>query len=133
MHHFEPQVGNFVNVITIENEDNEDLKITVGLKMDIEKILQHPTKWLDDRIINHAQELTKKRYKDTDGLQDPSLQRFATVDGKFVQVLLVNNDHWICVAGNKNNEVSVYDSVGDNLNKIRYMLLREWLSVKMKS
>ena len=72
MHHFEPQVGNFVNVITIENEDNEDLKITVGLKMDIEKILQHPTKWLDDRIINHAQELTKKRYKDTDGLQDPS-------------------------------------------------------------
>ena len=133
MHHFEPQVGNFVNVITIENEDNEDLKITVGLKMDIEKILQHPTKWLDDRIINHAQELTKKRYKYTDGLQDPSLQRFATVDGKFVQVLLVNNDHWICVAGNKNNEVSVYDSVGGNLNKIRYMLLREWLSVKMKS
>ena len=58
---------------------------------------------------------------------------FATVDGKFVQVLFVNNDHWICVAGNKNNEVSVYDSVGGNLNKIRYMLLREWLSVKMKS
>ena len=133
MHHFEPQVGNFVNVITIENEDNEDLKITVGLKMDIEKILEHHTKWLDDRIINHAQELIKRRYKDTDGLQDPSLQRFATVDGKFVQVLLVNNDHWICVAGKKNNEVSVYDSVGGNLNKIRYMLLREWLSVKMKS
>ena len=130
---FEPQVGNFVNVISIENEDNEDLKITVGLKMDIEKILEHHTKWLDDRIINHAQELIKRRYKDTDGLQDPSLQRFATVDGKFVQVLFVNNDHWICVAGNKNNEVSVYDSVGGNLNKIRYMLLREWLSVKMKS
>ena len=38
------------------------------------------------------------------------------VDGKFVQVLQVNNNHWICVAGNKNNEISVYDSMGGNLS-----------------
>ena len=82
---FEPEVENFVNVVTIENEDKEDLKITVGLPMEIEKVLQHPAKWLDDRIINHAQELIKRKYKDTDGLQDPVLQRFTTVDGKFVQ------------------------------------------------
>ena len=78
---FEPEVDNFVNVVTIENEDKEDLKITLGLPMEIEKVLQHPTKLLDDRIINHAQELIKKKYKDTDGLQEPVLQRFATVDG----------------------------------------------------
>ena len=38
--------------------------------MEIEKILQHPTVWLDDWIINHAQELIKRKYEDTDGLQD---------------------------------------------------------------
>ena len=114
---FEPEVENFVNVVTIENEDKEDLKITVGLPVEIEKVLQHPTKWLDDRIINHAQELIKRKYKDTDGLQDPVLQRFATVDGTFVQVLHVNNNHWICVAGNKNNEISVYNSMGGNLSQ----------------
>ena len=78
---FEREVDNFVNVITIENDDMEDLKITLDLPMEIGKILQHPTEWLDDRIINHTQELIKRKYKDTDGLQDPILRRFATVDG----------------------------------------------------
>ena len=56
---FEPEVDNFTNVITIENKVKEDLKITLGLSMEIEKILQHPTEWLDDRIVNHAQESFK--------------------------------------------------------------------------
>ena len=67
---FEPEVDNFVNVATIENEDKEDLEITLGLPIEIEKVLQHPTKWSDDRIINHVQELIKRKYKDTDGFQD---------------------------------------------------------------
>ena len=29
----------------------------------------------------------------------------------------MKNNHWICVAGNKNVEVSVYDSIGGNLSK----------------
>ena len=114
---FEPEVDNFANVITIENEAKKNLKITLRLPMEIEKILQHPTEQIDGQIINHGQELIKGKYKDTDGFQGPVLQRFATVDGKFVQVLHVNNNHWICVAGNKNNEVSVYDSMGGNLSK----------------
>ena len=32
-------------------------------------------------------------------------------------VLHVNNNHWICVAGNKNNEIPVYDSMGGNLSQ----------------
>ena len=36
-------MDNFANVITVENEAKEDLKITLGLPMEIEKILQHPT------------------------------------------------------------------------------------------
>ena len=50
-------------------------------------------------------------------MQDPVLRRFATADGKFVQVLQVDKSHWICVAGNKNNQVSLYDSMGDNLSQ----------------
>ena len=40
----EPEVDNFVNVVTNENEDKEDSKITIGLPMEIEKVLQHPAK-----------------------------------------------------------------------------------------
>ena len=66
--------------------------------------------------IMHKNSL-KRKYKDTDGLQDTVWRCFATFDGKFVQVLHVNNNHWICVARNKNNEVSVYDSMSGNLSK----------------
>ena len=129
---FEPEVDNFANVITVENEAKEDLKITLDLPMEIEKILQNPTEWLDHQVINHAQKLIKRKYKDTDGLQDPVLRRFATVDGKFVQVLQVNINPQICVAGNKNNEVSIYDSMGCNLSKDMVHVITRWLSVKIK-
>ena len=67
------------------------------------------------------------KYKDTDGLQDPVLQRFATVDG-----LHVYKNHWLCISGNKNNEVSLYDSMSGNLTKTQSMLLRKCLSVNIK-
>ena len=92
---FEPDVDNIANAITIKNEAKEDLNITLVSPMEIERILQHPTEQLDDRIISHAQEFIKGKYKDANGLQDPILQRFGTIDGKFVQVLHVNNNHWI--------------------------------------
>ena len=91
---FEPDVDNIANAITIKNEAKEDLNITLVSPMEIERILQHPTEQLDDRIISHAQEFIKGKYKDANGLQDPILQRIGTIDGKFVQVLHVNN-HWI--------------------------------------
>ena len=50
-------------------------------------------------------------------MQDPVSQRFTAVDGKFVQVLHVDNNHWIWVAGNTNDEASVYDSMGVNLSQ----------------
>ena len=50
-------------------------------------------------------------------MQDPVLQGFATVNEKFVQVLHVENNHWMCVAGNTGNEVSVYDSMVGNLTQ----------------
>ena len=90
---FEPEVDNFLNLVTIENQGKKDLKITLDLPLEIEKILQHSTKWLEDRINSHVQQLIKRKNKDTDGLQDPVLQCFPTVDGKFVRVLYVNKNH----------------------------------------
>ena len=60
---FQPEVDNFPNVITVGNEAKEGLKITLGLPTKMEKILQHPTEWLGDRIINHPQELIKGNIK----------------------------------------------------------------------
>ena len=68
---FEAAVDNFINDVTIGNEDN--LKISLGFPMEIKKVSQHPSKWLDDRSISHARELMKRKYKDTDGLQDTVL------------------------------------------------------------
>ena len=39
----EPEADNFDHNITIGNEAKKDLKITLGLPMETEKILQHPT------------------------------------------------------------------------------------------
>ena len=40
-------------------------------------------------------------------------------------ILYVNNNHWISAAGNKNNEVSVYDSKNGNLSQeIVYVIAR---------
>ena len=50
-------------------------------------------------------------------MQDTVLQRFATVDGKFVHISHVNNNQWICVAGNTNDEVSVCYSMSGNLSQ----------------
>ena len=34
---------------------------------------------------------------------------FVPVKGKFVQVLNVNKNHWVCVAGEGSNEIHIYD------------------------
>ena len=47
---FEHEVDNFVNDVTIGNEDEEDLKITLGFPMEIKKVLQHPTKWHNNSL-----------------------------------------------------------------------------------
>ena len=42
---------------------------------------------------------------------------FVPVKGKFVQVLNVNKNHWVCVAGEGNNEIHIYDSLLIRINK----------------
>ena len=59
------------------------------------------------------------------------MQRFTTVDGKFVQVLHANTNHWVCVASNMNNEASVYDSMGGNFSKDTVLVKTMVVMVKL--
>ena len=59
------------------------------------------------------------------------MQRFTTVNGKFVQVLHANTNHWVCVAGNTNNEASVYDSTGGNFSKDTVLVKTMVVMVKL--
>ena len=81
------------------------------------KILSSPTKWIDDKVINKAQQLIKEKFPNIDGFQDPVLyDHFVPAKGKFVQVLNVNKNHWVCVAGEGNNEIHIYDSLLIKIN-----------------
>ena len=52
-----------------------------------------------------------------DGFRDPVLyDHFVPGKGKFVQVLNVNKNHWVCVAGEGNNEIHIYDSLLIKIN-----------------
>ena len=104
-----------VNSSDKEHDDNDsDTSISPLSKLQRHyiKILSSPTIWLDDKVIHKAQQLIKKKFPNIDGFQDPVLyDHFVPVKGKFVQVLNVNKNHWVCVAGDGNNEIHIYDSL----------------------
>lgn len=75
-------------------------------------------KWLTDEHINLAQECLRHQYPEIDGLQDsilftvPKFVRRIT-GSKFVQILHINGNHWVCVTsiGCSPGEVKIYDSM----------------------
>jgi hypothetical protein len=79
-------------------------------------ILENEDSWLNDRIINAAQNLLRIRYN-TPGLQNtllPSIQQNEVVGGEeFVQVLHSGGNHWITIStiGCSDSTVSIYDSI----------------------
>ena len=78
--------------------------------------LLSPTEWLNDALINAAQELLKKS-SNFKGFQNTQLGRrcqFVSIDkgNKFIQVLHVASTHWITISniGCQEHEVVIYDS-----------------------
>jgi hypothetical protein len=73
-------------------------------------------KWLRDDEMDHAQGLLHQQYPDVDGLQSvlvfQTIKNIGTPLSPCVQVLLINNDHWICVSniGCEPNRIRVFDS-----------------------
>ena len=58
--------------------------------------------WLTDRHVNAANKLLLAQFPSQNGLQDPlllvNLKKYNSSRDKFVQVINVNNQHWICIS-----------------------------------
>jgi hypothetical protein len=104
----------------------KELKLTFSHKRCIES-----GEWLSDDIIDAFQELLKLSYAEVKGLQDTILGEalsFEICQGKFLQILNINRNHWIVVSSGelhtlvkyslsvyfvdeKNSHVTIYDSL----------------------
>lgn len=85
------------------------------LTMDDKKILE-TSEWLNDAIVNAAQDLMRKENTRYLGLQNVNLgliKSFAPISGEFVQILHTGCDHWnvISTIGTTQSTVDVYDSI----------------------
>ena len=83
-----------------------------------DKSVLEGTEWLNDSI-NHAAQSLLKRVCQIEGLQSPLLgSRFKPIKGRkaFIQILNVNNNHWVTVSNKVGDlvftdNVYVYDSL----------------------
>ena len=94
----------------------------LGLFKDDKEILEGVS-WLNDNIIQAVQDLLKQE-TDLDGFQSPLCGinnhfRIVNLRSGYVQILNVNNNHWVTVSNTVNdivrqNDVYVYDSLLPN-------------------
>ncbi len=75
--------------------------------------------WLTDSIITAGQILLQKQNQSIGGLQPTILSenfQFSIQKGEFVQIINVNNSHWLTVSniGCPKGTVNIYDSVSSN-------------------
>ena len=78
-------------------------------------------KWLDDVVINLGQSMLQEKFPHIGGLQSVVLaEKFALIPqtGEFLQVLNVNNNHWVLLStiGCPPATVNVYDSLHSTLS-----------------
>ena len=68
-----------------------------------DKATLQTSQWLNDNIINAAQQLLKQTFANMEGQMSPQLgknmkfKRISTCS-RYLQVLHVNGNHWICVS-----------------------------------
>ena len=84
--------------------------------------LHNPRSWLADTHINHVQSLLQQQFPTMSGFQDVGIFKAANVlnahigtpDGEFVQIINIDDNHWITVANVQCPPVTVrvYDSLG---------------------
>ena len=117
-----------------EEHDDSDSDTSINplskLQRHYTEILSSPTKWLDDKVIHKAQQCIKETFLNIDGFQDPVLyDHFVPGKGKFVQELNVNKNHWVCVAGEGNNQIHIYDSLLIKINNKSMHVIAKMLKV----
>ena len=84
-------------------------------------ILESPTEWLNDKLINSCQRLLKAQYPHIGEFQSTLFGdnlSFSIEVGQFVQILH-RQSHWFCITtiGCKEGEVKVLDSMFNHLPK----------------
>ena len=90
-----------VTFIQTLNTPTEKYKSMMSLGDNEFNLISSPTGWLDCAIIHEAQILLANINKNISGFQRPTLGpvgQFDIVTSDFVQVLHVNNNHWVCVS-----------------------------------
>ena len=64
-------------------------------------LIMSPTGWLDGTIIHEAQTILRQVNSSIRGFQRPTLgpiKQFDIMTGDFIQILNINNNHWVCVS-----------------------------------
>ena len=74
---------------------------------------------LNDRIINGAQKLIKKKFAQIGGLQDPLLSQlsFDRCTSEGIQIHNTGKIHWITSSSIGGQPITVYDSLYDDLTE----------------
>ena len=88
-------------------------------------------KWLEDEQIDHAQAMLAKQFTSIGGLQPVCIfepqgcQRVGTPENAFVQILNVNDNHWITMSniGCPKDTAVIYDLLHHDINSYDDKLL----------
>ena len=107
-----------IHVYIIFNSIDANKSVTVwipNLHLGSEqKVILQRRLWLDDVIINAAQNLLHQQFPNISGLQSTilaSAHKGKTLDGGAVQILHIRSNHWVCFAVNEDKSiVQLYDS-----------------------
>ena len=104
----------FIKTLNTQTEKHKSLGSLGQNEFDLVLL---PTGWLDCTIIHEAQILLGAVNKSIKGFQRPTLgpvRQFDIVSSDFVQLLHVNNNHWVCVSSI--NCTSGYVNLMDSLS-----------------
>ena len=73
--------------------------------------------WLDDSLMNLGQKMLSQQYPNISGFQSVVLSAFVPQPDEFIQILNLNNNHWIVIStiGCPAATVNVYDSLHGTL------------------
>ena len=96
-----PQNTDDVTFIRTVQTQTEKYKSLGNLGQKEFDIISSPSGWLDCSIIHDSQILLANVNKSLKGFQRPTLgpvRQFDIVTSDFVQLLHVNNNHWVCVS-----------------------------------
>ena len=90
-----------ITFVKVVHNPPEKYKIIEHLSQKQFEIIMSPTGWLDCAIVHDAQTLLSNINQTIKGFQRPTLgpcKQFDIIVGDFIQILHVNNNHWVCIS-----------------------------------